>query len=277
MLAEKEARLNDYAHSGHKLVQGWMSREDIALFQQLAQFQVKHNIAGNLCEIGVHHGKRFLLLYLSLRAGEHAVAIDLFEQQELNTDGSGAGDKHQFLNNLNTHADGISNLTIISQDSATITSGGIRAAAGGAIRLFSVDGSHTADMTVNDMTLACDSLAPGGTIILDDYYNEMWPGVAEGACRAFHDGVFALHGIVPYALFSSKVLFCHANHAILYQEHLAKSFTVAGHRHRTLFGSPVLGFYAYPKSLQSRLRRSRFAALLKETYIGRSIRQLLRP
>jgi hypothetical protein len=47
-------------------------------------------------------------------------------------------------------------------------------------RLFSVDGSHTAHHTINDIDTAFSVLRPGGIVIVDDFYNPHWPGAQEG-------------------------------------------------------------------------------------------------
>jgi hypothetical protein len=270
-----EHAFSRYARIGHKKVRGWMSCEDVRLFQELIRFQTKQKIAGHFCEIGVHHGKRFLVFFISLRPTEYAVAIDVFDQQEFNSDRSGFGDKRIFLQNLEAHAGRTDRLIILERDSASIAVDELVAAAGGKFRLFSVDGSHTAAMTASDLRLACESLALGGTIILDDYYNEMWPGVVEGACRTYHDGVFTARDIVPYAIFSTKVLFCHAKYAEGYRTHLATHFTEAGFRNLVLFGSPVLGFYYRSQTTIAKMRRSRFVTCLKSTPAGLWIRRLL--
>jgi hypothetical protein len=50
-------------------------------------------------------------------------------------------------------------------------------------RLFSIDGSHTAEATWGDMVTAGMSIQEGGVIIVDDYFAEGWPGVSEGVQR----------------------------------------------------------------------------------------------
>ena len=57
-------------------------------------------ITGSLGEIGVHHGKLFILLYLMLSCGEKAFAVDVFDQQHLNVDGSGHGNLTTFRKNI---------------------------------------------------------------------------------------------------------------------------------------------------------------------------------
>lgn len=61
----------------------------------------------------------------------------------------------------------------------------------------------TADITASDMALAESVLCPGGLLILDDFFNEAWPGVAEGAARHLASG----SGLVPVAISGNKFIF----------------------------------------------------------------------
>lgn len=98
-------KLNAYAKHGNRLVKGWVLPGAIQAIVGLAEEQRKTGISGGVAEIGVHHGRLFILLYLLGDMGERAVAVDLFTHQELNIDHSGAGDLASFKKNLKRHAD----------------------------------------------------------------------------------------------------------------------------------------------------------------------------
>ncbi|HEX7000004.1 MAG TPA: hypothetical protein VF322_17865, partial [Gammaproteobacteria bacterium] len=70
-------------------VDGWLHRTSAEAIAALGQ-------GGNAAEIGVHHGKLFILLSLLC---DHAYAIDVFDSA-LNVDGSGAGDRTIFERNM---------------------------------------------------------------------------------------------------------------------------------------------------------------------------------
>jgi hypothetical protein len=80
-------------------VEGWLSKTTAYLSHHLMVYQTSIGMRGNVCEIGVHHGKYFYALATGLVSGEKAVAIDLFENQEENIDQSGAGNRDIFLEN----------------------------------------------------------------------------------------------------------------------------------------------------------------------------------
>jgi hypothetical protein len=145
----------------------------------LGKAQELRDIRGNITEIGVHHGKLFILLHLLARDDERSVAIDLFEDQSKNTDGSGEGNRQKLLANLQRFAD-LDRVVIRQADSIEIDAGALLRLAGGPCRLISIDGSHTPETTAHDLATAEGALSDGGIVILDDVFNEMWPGVSEG-------------------------------------------------------------------------------------------------
>ena len=75
---EKTA-LDIYARRGYSKVEGWLSATTIALIRCLAATQDRLGIRGPVAEIGVHHGRFFMLLHLMASADERSIAYDLFE------------------------------------------------------------------------------------------------------------------------------------------------------------------------------------------------------
>jgi hypothetical protein len=183
----------------------------------LSAVQKAQRVNGNVAEIGVHHGKLFILLYLLARGDERAVAVDLFADQTRNVDQSGAGDLDKFLVNLARHADAdMRRLVVHEGDSTALDGAALRRLAGGAYRLISIDGGHTAETTAHDLAIAVEALASGGVIILDDYFNEMWPGVSEGVHRYFRER----RSILPFASGANKMFFCAPDAIPLYVDSL---------------------------------------------------------
>lgn len=182
----------------------------------LSQEQGRINVRGGVAEIGVHHGKFFIVLYLVSSANEPAVAIDLFSQQHLNTEASGEGDLEQFKRNLSKYAD-TSHLVVHEGDSTQLCSADLLRLGGGTLRLISVDGGHTPEITAHDLGTAEGALCEGGILILDDCFNGMWPGVSEGLHRYFAERRNVIP-LVPFAIGANKVFFCHEEFADRYSE-----------------------------------------------------------
>jgi len=185
-------QITDYfAFEGHKDIDGWLSSESLTFVKALADFQNKNAIKGNVAEIGVYHGRFFVALCLMLNIGEKALAIDVFEDQEFNLDHSGKGDYLEFTENIKKKLGTLRHLEIVKSDSIKVNANTIHSILGtNNIRLFSVDGCHTAGHTLHDLQLASQVLSRDGVIILDDFHNEQWPGVEKGLMQFLDENEF---------------------------------------------------------------------------------------
>ena len=196
--------LDQYVNHGYKKVQGWFTFQALKLIRTVAEVQQKEHLKGGICEIGVHQGRSFILLHLLSNPGEMSVAYDLFEDQSQNKDHSGLGDRAVFLKNLARFHCNLDQIKIHATNSLKLTAGQITADAEGNIRLFSIDGGHEARVVQHDLGLAEASLIPGGIVIIDDFFDQRWPGVAEGTSRYMLNGNT---GLMPFAIFEDKVVF----------------------------------------------------------------------
>ncbi|MCV7219386.1 class I SAM-dependent methyltransferase [Mycolicibacterium elephantis] len=201
-----------YRAIGHRIVTGFLQPEVLLLLDVLNSAQRAKQVSGAVAEIGVHHGRLFIGLRLLQRPGEKAVAIDIFGDQELNVDGSGHGDLQKFLSNVNLWSS-MDDVVIHQGDSTKLLPERLRELAGGDIRLFSVDGGHTAEIVFSDMKLAEATLADGGIVIADDVFNQQWPGVAVGTLRYLEQGA----KLVPFLIGFNKVFFAQPDYCRLYR------------------------------------------------------------
>ena len=170
----EEIRLR-YIQEHDSVAQGsFLVQPVLALLAELTKVQARHSIRGAIGEIGVHHGKFFVGLAHLAMNHEKLWACDVFEDQALNMDGSGFGDRRAFEQACQSHGIGNEDVDVNSGGSADITQLPYK------FRLFSVDGGHTRELTVNDLTVAASHLEEGGIIILDDITNLAWPQVIDG-------------------------------------------------------------------------------------------------
>lgn len=149
-----------------------MSKDAAGLFGLLDEVQQRHDVRGDLFEIGVHHGKSAVLLGRMLRQGERLGACDLFAAT--NPSGSGSGNRAVFEANMARNAPDAT-YEIFAKFSSELTPVEI----GGPFRLFHIDGGHLAEEAAGDLRLAAAALAPGGLIAVDDPFRPEWPGVTE--------------------------------------------------------------------------------------------------
>lgn len=241
----------DYAVHGRRSVAGWLAPESARIIAALGRAQTAAGVGGGVAEIGIHHGKLFILLALLRQPGEGALAIDIFARQDLNRDASGQGDKEIFLGHLARFGCDPATVAIIERDSTSISAGEVREAAG-MVRLFSVDGGHTSEVVENDLALAEQVLAPGGVVIMDDVYNEAWPEVAEGTFRYLARPDCRLR---PFAVSPNKFYLCNdPEHAARFRAQLAVSFSASYWSTVRLFGTEALVFGR--ETWRSRLKNS---------------------
>jgi hypothetical protein len=200
------ADIDEYWRGGFHDVEGWVFVELVDYLKCIAHFQREAKIAGNIAEIGVHHGKLLIALSHFANPAEKCVALDVFENQAANIDGSGRGHLVKFRENVDRFAPPGVEFIVVQADSLALTEVE-RFEIGhkhGPFRIFSVDGGHTVEHTLNDVKLAQSMLADGGVVMLDDYYNQHWPGVHEGV------GLFYAHGsprIKPFMYAHNKLFF----------------------------------------------------------------------
>ena len=194
---------NKYLKNGFKRVKGWFSADAILLMSYLLQNQEDRHINGSVMEIGVHHGRSFILLSLFIKNDEKAVAIDLFENQSENIDNSGCGDKAIFISNLKQFNPNTNNICIVNKNSTTISSADLFDLTDQKFRFISIDGGHTSEIVYSDLNLANSVLADGGIILIDDYFDQNWPGVSEGTLKFLFQ---SNHDLIPLAIFDDKIL-----------------------------------------------------------------------
>ncbi len=263
---------NAYVTHGSARVGGWVSADDYALFEHLVDWQDQRGIAGNFCEIGVFEGKRFLFFLLSLRPGEVALAVDVFDDTQPPRDFEPV-----FRDNLRVHAGGQHGARILRRDSSTVGARELVEAVGGQVRIFSVDGCHRAEAVVHDLRLACACLAPAGLIIADDYFNETWPGVSEGVLRFLTSEEGRAAGVVPFAIFSTKLFLARAAAAEGYLEHLKRWARPHRLTEAIFLDRQVVTVHMPPpQTWVMRLASSHLWRMLRRTPIGSLVRALRR-
>jgi hypothetical protein len=197
--AELFARLDEYRHEGMVQVEGWFDEETAEVMAALLMHQHETGVAGDVAEIGVHHGKSFLLLANGTRPGERAVALDVFGDQEKNLDRSGKGDRDRFEANVAAWAAAV-DVVIVQASSLEVTPEGAESVFG-RVRLISIDGGHTSTITEHDMRLAEACVVPDGVVVVDDVLNPHWLGVISGVSAYLATDP----PLVPFATTSAKL------------------------------------------------------------------------
>lgn len=224
--------LTQYLTFGRRQVGGWLHAEVAAFIVALGDIQRAAEYRGAIGEIGVHHGRLFVLLLLLSSKDEGNFAIDVFEQQHLNTDHSGRGDREIFLSNVGRWAPG-REVSVIARSSLEVRPQEILSTCG-RVRLASVDGGHTRECALNDVRLTESVLTDYGIVIVDDYFNSNWPDVSAGVAEYLFDKQSRL---VPFAVTPNKVYLTAPPNSAFYRAELRKRLTPT--KASQMFGSDV--------------------------------------
>jgi hypothetical protein len=193
--------LDKYLIFGLPKVHGWLDLYSTEFIALLSKIQQDAGYSGSIGEAGVHHGKLFILLLLTSGGHDKAFAIDVFEQQHLNVDQSGHGDKAVLLRNIARWAPVSPPVTLIERSSLDVRPEDILAI-GGEARIISIDGGHTEECVLNDLHLSEGALSAEGIVIVDDCFNESWPDVVTGVARYLLDSGARLR---PFAISPNKL------------------------------------------------------------------------
>jgi hypothetical protein len=195
----KRRRIAEIYLKRHGEVEGWL--EDIAarVSDRLLQAQAASGITGDVMEIGVHHGRYFIVLANGLVPGESAIAVDIFSDQHLNTSRSGKGNWTEFVSNVARFAP-LAHVDIVQANSTALGDDFVAARCG--MRFISIDGGHDRATSCSDLALA-ERLATSGAIVaLDDIYRPDWSGVTAGLAKYLSDG----GTLRPFVFIPNKLL-----------------------------------------------------------------------
>ena len=193
---------------------GFLNIPSYVAFAVIAKAQRDAGVAGAVGEIGLHHGRSFILAALLAGRSEPLFALDLFEElQELNTDKSGSGSFEALGRNLKGVGLDIKNVSIAKMSSADLPPSYFCDLRMPRFRWFSVDGGHTELLTRLDISTGLCHLADGGVIAVDDVFNNLFTGVTEGIFSAL---AFNRERLAPFLIITGKLYLTTASHHARY-------------------------------------------------------------
>jgi hypothetical protein len=229
----------EYVEGGMQDVEGWLEPGAIPMLRALEDEQRVAGVQGAIGEIGVHHGRLFVAMALLARPGEALLALDLFEDQHLNRDWSGAGERQAFRASVRAHLPEDAPVMEVRADSTEISGADLVAVVGGPLRLFSVDGGHTEEVVLHDLETADAAIAEGGIVLMDDFQNPLFPGAAVGASRFLVE--HPARRLVPFATGGNKLWLTTRGHAERYRRRLIEEpvGSVVSSRMHAMVGDPV--------------------------------------
>jgi len=156
---------------------GFFSDTNAAIWDVLLEFQATNRIQGHMLEIGVYQGRSALMAALHLRSDEHFLLVDgsPFLRQAKAHLAPHVGRRGVFVNLLSHR--------LRVEDYASFRR---------ACRWIHIDGEHTGQAVVNDLTFAEQMLHEQGVLVLDDFFNPAYPQLTEAAYAFLHTHRFKL-------------------------------------------------------------------------------------
>ena len=160
-------------------IKGWLQNASALAIWGVLERQIIDQVRGDVLEIGVFHGKTFIMMARSLGEEEAAVAVDMFEMEFNGEDGRELTHfRDHFELNLANFCNG-KNVTIHQAMSSDFAAR-VGKDQHGRYRMISIDGSHDAPDVLSDLLLAEKLLSDRGIVVVDDYMSLLNPGVVEG-------------------------------------------------------------------------------------------------
>jgi predicted O-methyltransferase YrrM len=220
-------------------IEGAFQFDAALMFMAYNELLASQGISGDVLEIGVRQGLSSIAVASLRGEGCRFVAVDLWDdpQSENISHRGGKGDKAAFTENLKCFYEAIDFIEIISANSTTLKAADL----GSAFSFCHIDGGHSDAETYHDIQLAFEILAPGGLMALDDYFNPLFPGVAEGAIRfrLEHEGA-----LKPIAIGFNKVLLQKPAAGFSLNELFSRVFSYVPKDTSNLWGTPVNLFWS---------------------------------
>ncbi|ACL73456.1 hypothetical protein Tgr7_2378 [Thioalkalivibrio sulfidiphilus HL-EbGr7] len=233
-----DTELKDYIERGIYEVHGWLEPYSALFIADLIEILRESGTKGAYGEIGVHHGKLFILLKLATQNAQ-GFAIDVFDDQHLNLDHSGLGNIDKFKSNIIKWSKSLNHVHVIKRSSLDVQPEELLNLVG-KCQFISIDGGHTEICTLSDLKLAEKVLLPDGVVVIDDCFNEQWPDVATGIARYCTDDATLLR---PFAISPNKLYLAREDVHQKILSNIKPSHTKHLSRENRMFGHNVWIFH----------------------------------
>lgn len=164
-----DGAVDRYLDHGYLHVRGMSSRFAGAISAWLMRHQAEQGVEGDMMEIGTFEGRYFIALALALKEDERALGIDSFDWPSEKV-------LDQFKANCATHGVPTKRYDAWKTNAGALTVADVRARIGEApARFIHIDGDHSPEPLMHDLTLATALMHPQGLIVLDDMLHPAYP------------------------------------------------------------------------------------------------------
>jgi hypothetical protein len=212
-------------------VPGWLAPEALYLTAELFGFQTHLGVPGDVLEFGVFRGKYLAFLCaISQAASLKVVGVDAFFQHNgvfltpQWRDDAIAAIKANIAKVCEPALERTEIIAALTQD---VSAARLSELCPAGLRFVSVDAGHGAAEVAADIELVAPLVVPGGVVAMDDVFNPVVPGVAEGVCRYFIKSQDRPDRLAPFATCGNKLFATtESHHAKFY--HFCQNYIVNG-------------------------------------------------
>jgi hypothetical protein len=203
-------KFKNFLSTDSKKIDGWFFDRDIISFYLLLNLQKHIGIKGDICEIGVWHGKSLTLLSLMRNEGERLFGYDLF-----------IGDlSEKTRSNVSNFGD-FSLTELIEGDSSEYTKEMLDVKHTTPIKFLHIDAGHEYHEVLQQLVQFTPYMHSSGIIAMDDYQDREFPGI-EAAVLDFSE-FDRPRRFVPFFAGSNKMFLCEKQFVKTYQQLLLNS------------------------------------------------------
>lgn len=202
---------------------GWLSTNAAQIFYAFHAFQLRNlNMSGDILEVGAHEARSSVFFTHLLREGESLHVSDLFDQQDLNISKSAGSSFAAWERNFERFKAGDQTVVIHHGPSQNLDP----IALGSNFRFAYLDGGHATDEVRADLELAEAILVEGGVAVVDDTFNQDFPGTTEGVIAyCYRDD----SKLVPLLCFETKVALVNKSYYETYRSMLTEMLDQGEH------------------------------------------------
>lgn len=199
----------DYINGQSNSVEGWFYPLDMLLICALDGVQKTCRVAGDMCEVGVYKGKSLALMGMLARDSETVFAFDAFPCDWL----------AQARQTMARFCPWVDTVQYITGDTAIYSPSALCKILGShRFRFLHVDAGHEYHGVLHALLLFAPFVSAGGIIMMDDYQDREFPGVA-AATRDFCTQAHA-RPLVPFVSGANKMYLTSPGWAPVYQHAL---------------------------------------------------------
>ena len=167
-MVDRSQAVVTYINGGSDAVEGWLYRLDMVLWAKLDFVQKSFGSFGDLCEVGVYKGKALALLGMLARDEETVFAFDAYPNDWLG----------ETQKTMQAFCPWRSDIRYVQGNTASLGSEALGQVFPRKLRLLHIDAGHEYHEVLHTLCLFAPFLAAEGVIIMDDYHDHEFPGVA---------------------------------------------------------------------------------------------------